>query len=298
MSHRQGWRRPAAAAFFLLCLAAAPHLRAEGVWLTPRLVPGEKVRYRMTLKVDTRLTLNPLARNLADDRPLRLEVDMTWQVETLAVEPDGAARLRAVIEKLTMESFGRAAPAPTEDFVGKAVTYRLRSDGRVDNVEPPDEWLQDGKPPAWLHTWLEQGSGVASRPPDRPLAPGDQWQEERDIQVPGLPSQHLLAESEYLQDEAAAGQPCASVLTRFELRGADTTEPDAAPGTAIDRRVEGGGNRLSCYDHKTGRLRQSSEKSRENIRLEIRDSSGRGDAEPPVVLESTTTTESQLRLVD
>lgn len=298
MIDHQRWRGPAAGVALLFCLTATPLLKAEGVWLTPRLVAGEQVRYRMTLKVDTQLTLNPLERSPADDKPLRLQVDMTWKVETLAVEPDGATRLRAVIEALTMESSGRAAPAPTEDFIGKAVSYRLRSDGRVDSVEAPDEWLEDGKPPAWLDTWLQQGSGVASRPPARPLAPGDQWREERDIQVPGLPSQHLLAESEYLRDEAVAGKPCASVLTRFELRGADTAEPEAAPGTAIDRRVEGGGSRLSCYDHQTGRLRQSSEKSKESIRLEIRDTSGRGNAKPPVVLESTTTTESELRLVD
>jgi hypothetical protein len=242
--------------------------------------------------------MSPLGRSLAEERPLRLEVDMTWRVETLAVEADGAARLRAVIENLTMESSGRAAPVPTEDFIGKAVTYRLLSDGRVDNVEPPDEWLQDGKPPAWLNTWLEQGSGVAGRPPARPLAPGDQWQQERDIQVPGLPAQHLLAESEYVQDEAVAGKPCASVLTRFQLHGADQTVPETTAGAAIDRRADGEGSRLSCYDHQTGRLLQSSEKSKETIRLEIRDNSGKGDTAPSVVLESTTSTESELRQVD
>ncbi len=117
--------------------------------------------------------------------------------------------------------------------------------------------------------------------------------------MPGLPTQHLISESEYLRDEELNGRPCASILTRFELAGADTHAPEEIAGSAeIDRQVEGGGSRLSCYDHQSGRLLQSSQKSREHIRIAIMETPRRGKDEPRAVLESTTTTESQLNLLE
>jgi hypothetical protein len=225
---------------------------------------------------------------------------MTWYVEALTVEPTGAVTFRADIERLTVESSApNAQPYPVEDFAGQTVTYRLRSDGGVDNIQAPAEWLEDGEPPAWLRTWLEQGSGPSAGLPSRPLLPGERWQADQEFEVPGLPRQHLTSESEYLRDEEVGGRACASVLTRFELLGSDSHTPEGFAGATVERTVEGDGSRLSCYDHGTGRLLESTQKSREHIRLEIHDRpEGAGSGTPPVVLESRTQTESHLRVVD
>jgi hypothetical protein len=117
---------------------------------------------------------------------------------------------------------------------------------------------------------LEQGSGSPADVPGRAVSLGEVWRQERDFDVPGLPTQRLISESEYLRDEEVNGRPCASILTRFELAGDDTYVPEELAGsTEIARQVEGGGSRLSCYDHRTGRLLQSSQQSRENIRIVI-----------------------------
>lgn len=293
----------------LLLVLAMPLGAAEGILLVPRFTPGERVRYRMQLTVETESTLNPSGTTLTREEPLRLAFDITWQVEILAppaaeraAEPPGAVRLRAVIEALQLESSRVTSPsALADDFVGKAVTYRLLPDGSVDSIQAPEEWLEDGQPSAWLRAWLAQGSGVSDGLPRHPVKPGEQWRAEREFEVPGLPRQRLVSESQYLRDESRGKPPCAVILARFELSGADRREvksPDGTPAQ-VDTRVEGGGSRLSCYDHRTGRLRESSQTSRESIHLEIRRRPQKpSEASPPLVLESRTVTESHLQVVD
>lgn len=285
----------------LLAGVMAPALAAQGMYLVPRFEAGQRLRYRMQLTVETESTLNPLGQAAASGTPLRLAIDMTWQMEALEVEPSGNVWLRAHIDALSIESsVPSARPSPVEEFTGKSVGYRLLADGRVDNIKAPPEWLDEGQPPAWLRTWLEQASGARAGQPAHPVVPGDHWQAEQEFEVPGLPRQRLTSESEYLRDEEVNGRACAAILTRFELAGADSHVPESAAGpqAAIERSVEGDGSRLSCYDHRTGLLLESSQKSREHIRLEIRDHSGKAPAAAPTVLESRTSTESHLRVVD
>lgn len=269
---------------------------ADGISLKPRFIPGDTVHYEMQLAVTTESVLKAAATGEGQGQPVKLNILMTWQVETLAVEPDGDVRFRAVIEKLEMQGGERPAAAPVEDFIGKPISYRLRSDGHIDEIVAPPEWLENRQSPAWLQTWLEQGTGLPGGLPDHPLTPGDAWRAERDIQVPGLPSQHLISDSQYVQDEEANGRPCASVTTQFELRGADTTKPEDTAGVVVARRVEGNGTRLSCFDLQTGRLLRSSQKSEETIHLGIGDPTRKD--ETPTVVESTTTTESRLRVLE
>jgi len=293
---RLGWTGPLAALLLILVPAAA---RPAQLTLAPKFTAGEQVRYRMHLTVVTDSSLNPLGQGLQGDRALRLAIDMTWQVEVLEASAEGGAKLRAVIEDLSIVTSGRPAPAPVEDFIGKAATYRLSADGRVHDLDAPEAWLEEERPPAWLQAWLEQGSGMSAEAPDRPVVPGEVWRHERNFDVPGLPTQHLVSESEYQGDEDLNGRPCASILTRFELAGADTHTPEELAGSAeITRQVQGGGSRLSCYDHGSGRLLQSTQKSRENIRIQITDQPRRRQDAPAAVLESTTTIESQLNLVE
>lgn len=296
--NRLGLRRAGAlAALFLLAVPVA--LESAEITLVPKFSEGERVRYRMQLTVVTESSLSPLGRALQSDQALRLSINMTWEMEVLEVDAAGGARLRAVIENLSMESSAGQAPAPVEDFIGRGVTYRLSTEGGVSEIEAPEEWLEEGRPPAWLQTWLEQGSGAPADVPGRAVSLGEVWRQEREFDVPGLPTQRLVSESEYLRDEEVNGRPCASILTRFELAGADTHVPEELAGSAeIARQVEGGGSRLSCYDHRTGRVLQSSQQSRENIRITILSQPRRDDDEPAALLESTTTTESQLNLIE
>jgi hypothetical protein len=271
------------------------------VLLVPRFEVGQHIRYRMQLSAETESALSPLGQTAQSGATVRLGVDMTWQMEVLEVEPSGNVRLRAHIEALSIESSNPTArPSPVEDFLGKSVSYRLLADGGVDSIEAPVEWLEDGQPPAWLQTWLDQASGARAAQPAGPIQPGDRWQGKREFEVPGLPRQRLTSESEYLRDEKFDGHTCAAILTRFELAGADSHVPESAAGSqaAIERSVKGEGNRLSCYDHRTGLLLESTQKSREHIRLEIREQGRKGAVPAPTLLESHTRTESHLRVVD
>ncbi|MFQ5778092.1 MAG: hypothetical protein ACE5IP_08800, partial [Terriglobia bacterium] len=170
-----------------------------------------------------------------------------------------------------------------------------------EGIEAPEEWLEDGQPAAWLRTWLKESTGAATGVPSHPVQPGEQWREEREFDVPGLPRQHLTAESQYLRNEEVNGRPCAAILTRFELKGAEVREEEAPGGVPVsyDSQVEGGGTRLSCYELRTGRLLESTQTSQEHIRVEIRWGQGKSDKPlTPTVLESRTTTESHLQVVE
>lgn len=293
---------PIGLALLLLIISAGAQEAGEGVLLTPRFSTGEQERYRMHLTLETESTLSPLGSALTRERPLRLAFDITWRVEALSAGPEGATRLRAVIEAIHIEPANRGASGNTEEsFVGKPVTYRLRRDGGVEGIEAPEEWQENGQPAAWLRTWLQESGGAATGLPSHRVAPGEQWREEREFDVPGLPRQHLTAESQYLRNEEVNGRPCAAILTRFELKGAEVREEEAPGGVPVsyDNQVEGGGTRLSCYELRTGRLLKSTQTSREHIRLEIRWGQGKSDKPlTPTVLESRTTTEFHLQVVE
>lgn len=296
-AHRIGWSGAPLATLWLL-LAPSAVLSAD-LTLAPRFAADEELRYRMHLTLVTDSSLNPLGRALQSDQTLRLAIDMTWRVEVLEALAEGGARLRVIVEDLSLVTSGRPVPAPVEDFIGKAATYRLGADGHVYDLVAPETWLREGRPPAWLQAWLEQASGSAADVPDHPVSPGETWHQERSFDVQGLPTQSLVSESVYRRDEEANGRPCASILTRFELSGADTHFPEELTGSAeIVRQVEGGGTRLSCYDHRSGRLLQSTQKSHEHIRIQIMNHPRRANDDPAAVLESTTTIESQLSLVE
>lgn len=299
MSQRAtGWR----ACAVLLLSAAAPLAAQEGARLVPRFTAGESVRYWLQLTVETESGLTPPGQASASQSTARASFDMTWRLDVLAAEPDGAAELRATIEALQVET---VPPPPTEvsptDFVNKTIAYRLRPDGRVENVRAPDEWLENGQLPAWLQGWLEQVSGAGSGLPQKPVRPGEHWTEEREIDVPGLPRQRLKAESVYLRDEQVGATPCAAVLTRFELAGSDSSEDKSPESGAprVDRRVEGGGSRWSCYDLRSGRVLESTQSSQELFRLELKHAPAKpSEAGSSFVLDTRARTESHLRVVD
>lgn len=286
----------------LLCLAAlllaARAAAAQGVLLVPRFEAGERVRYQMQLMVETKSSLIAAGQAPGDREPLRLSIDMTWQVEALEVEPTGSTRFRAEIEALELHSSLEDPRDPAQDFAGKSVTYRVGADGKAEILETPPEWLEEGQPPAWLRAWLEQSSGPAIGLPTRAIEPGETWTTTQEFEAPGLPRQRLVAENEYLRDEQAAGRPCAAVMTRFSLGGADRHQPEEIAGSniTIDRRVEGDGSRLSCYDHRNGRVLEASQESHEHIRIEIH--AGTGETAEPARLESETRIESHLRVLD
>jgi hypothetical protein len=239
---------------------------------------------------------SPLSQSVA-----RSSYELVWALTALEAEPDGSVRLRAVIESLSFETTPPVEAPPSQDFTGKPVTYRLYPDGRVDEVEAPAEWLEDGQPPAWLRTWLEQNSRAEGTPPPQPVELGARWSAEREFQTPGFPLQRLKAESAYLRNEQVGSRPCALVLTRFEVFGRETRE-EAMPGrsaASVESRIEGGGSRLSCYDLENGRVLESTQTGREHYRLAIRSRGQQsGETGAPLVLESRGLTELYLRAVD
>ena len=279
--------------------AQEPSAQAAPVLLVPRFAPGERVRYRMTLTVATQSKLEPLRSSAPEIEPARVVFDFGWQLEAVEAAPDGSVSLRATLETLQIASSPPStAPPATEPYLGKPVAYRVTSDGRVEDIQAPPEWLEEGKPPAWLRAWLEKSSQSTGVLPRRPIAPGESWQDERDIEVPGLPRQRLRSVSTYLRDEEVNGVPCAAVTTRFELGGSETREERNPDGTTVtlDTRAEGSGSRLSCYDLANGRLLESTQTTEETYRAGVRRGAERSAA-PVMLLETRTKIESHLRVV-
>lgn len=279
---------------------AQTQAQAPGVLLVPRFATGESVRYRMTVTVETQSRLEPIGTSATNADPLRVGYDIGWRLEALEAAPDGSASMRATIERLQIDSSPPPPKAPVASgYVSKAVAYRVTSDGRIEDVQAPPEWLEEGKPPAWLRSWLEQSSQSAGEVPRRPVQVGESWRDERDIEVAGLPRQRLRSQSTYLRNEESTGKPCAAIVTRFELGGAESREersPDGARVT-MDSRVEGSGSRLSCYDLANGRLLESTQTTEEIYRVGVRRGTEKAGAQPVMLLETRTKIGSHLRVV-
>lgn len=278
-------------------LVAAP---AEGLRPVPTFSPGEAVRYRMNLMIALESSLGPEDDPTASEQGWRRAVDLTWRIEFVAQEEDGSTQLRAVIEALEVEPPEWGERFRAADFVGQAVSYRLSPDGRVEDVQVPAAWHEQGTSLQWLGAWLDLSPGSQPGWPARPLKPGDRWKSTRAREVPGLPRQRETAEAEYLRDEVRGEIPCAAFLTRFTTSGSDTreeTSPDQSR-TRTDRRLEGEGDRLACYDLRNGRVVESTQRSRELLRLRIQEIPRERRASPPLVLETRTRLESHLRVLD
>jgi hypothetical protein len=292
-------------AALLACVSLLP-VRAQEtpaqpapVLLAPRFTPGEQVRYRMTLTVATRSRLEPIGTSATNADPLRVVFDIGWVLEVVEAAPDGSAELRAIIESAQVESSPPAPEPPkTEGFVGKSVAYRVTREGRIEDVQAPTEWLEEGKPPAWLRSWLEQGSQSTGEVPRRPIQMGESWRDERDIEVAGLPRQRLRSVSTYVRNQEVNGIPCASVLTRLEVGGAESRQERNPDGAlfVLDSRAEGGGSRLSCYDLGNGRLLESMQTTEESYRVGVRRGTAK-DGQPLMLLDTHTRIESHVRLV-
>jgi hypothetical protein len=276
-----------------------PSAPAAPVLLAPRFTVGAPVRYRMTLTVETRSRLEPLGTSATNADPLRMVFDIGWVLEALEAAPDGSAALRATIESLQIDSSPPAPEPPkTEGFVGKTVSYRVTPERRIEDIQAPPEWLEDGQPPAWLRSWLEQGSQSTGEVPRRPIQMGESWRDQRDIEVAGLPRQRLRSVSTYVGNEEVNGVPCASVLTRLEVGGSESRQernPDGAVFT-LDSRAEGGGSRLSCYDLSNGLLLESTQTTDESYRVGVRRGAQPG-GQPVMLLDTQTKIESRLRVV-
>lgn len=294
-------RRVAALHLLLWLGVALSAASGEGFRPVPRFTAGETVRYRMNLSFTVESFLGPESDPVANEQTWRRAVDITWRIELVATEADGSTRLRAVIEALDAEPPEWSQSVHPGDFVGQSVGYRLRLDGRIEDVEVPAAWSEGGDSPAWLGAWLDLSRGSEPALPGHPLQPGDRWKSTRARNVPGLPRQRETSESEYLRDEIRGEVPCAAILTRFTTFGSDTRE-EAGPDhsrTLTERQLEGEGDRLACYDLQNGRVVESSQRSHEQLRLRVHDiPRDRGVAPPPLVLETRTQFESHLRVVD
>jgi len=271
-----------------------------GVLLVPRFAPGETVRYRMTLAVETYSRLEPFGTSATNADPLRVAFDIGWQLEALEAAPDGSAAMRVTIERIQIESSPPALKPPaTEGYVDKPIAYRVTSEGRIEDVQAPPEWLVEGKLPTWLRSWLEHESQSTGEVPRRPIPIGETWRSERDVEVAGLPRQRLRSQSTYLRNEESNGTPCAAIVTRFELGGAESREERNSDGTRVtmDSRAEGSGSRLSCYDLTNGRLLESTQTTEETYRVGVRRGTEKAGGQPVMLLETRTKIESHLRVV-
>ncbi|MBI4462575.1 MAG: hypothetical protein HY653_06700 [Acidobacteria bacterium] len=257
--------------------------------------PGERLRYTMQMKLETRTQLAGLGENWGESStPARREIYFTWLVEAVEVEPDGSVHLRAVVEDLTVAPV--ASWQRIESYRGKAVTYTRRPDGSLEDIQAPAEWLTNGKLPDWLRAWLTQAAGGGSSNLSQ-RKPGDSWEVEQHLNSPGLGALRLQRMFTYLRNETQQPRPCAAVLSQFKLSSAGAQERSLETQTRLVSRVWGVGESLNCYDLLSERLLDSTHTSREDILMEIE---RREEGRPPtqLILRVETTVESSLRLIE
>jgi hypothetical protein len=287
------------AAVLLLAGAISAQAPQERVRLAPRFAPGQTLRYQL----DSRTTTEGASTGPIQDpnAPTKLEIALhavLW-MEVLAVEPDPSAagervRLRTTYEKAAATTRGDTFDPALADIEeryrrleGRSIEFTLGADGRMQEVAGLREILGDAQAAAAAQNWLSLVTFSASLPHEG-IRAGQKWTSEHPIPSAPLAGLVWRTTSTYLRDEPcrsgapeneAAGEPCAVVLTQFEIaqpRALRDPTPDdfRRAGLRTAGKWSGAGESLSYLSLRTALLVSVTQSGTEEMDLTVSSAAG------------------------
>jgi hypothetical protein len=235
---------------------------AQGIRLTPTLVPGQALRYQM----EFRTTTESRHEGLVQDPQAATQLEISWnaivRVEILgppkspaaappATGAPGAAapvRIRTTYERsvaaVHSDSFDPAAALMEKQYQnlqGRSIEFTLNLNGEVTDVTGLEEVVTDPQAAAAARQWVAQIVTGASIPPGG-ILPGQHWTSERPAESAPLAGIIWRTDSSYLRDEdchAASPSPSGTAKPAAEAKppagaGVFTDEPCAVILTRLE----------------------------------------------------------------
>ncbi len=245
------------------------------VLLKPRFRAGEMMRYEVTLRIRSESTSEGLISGSNPPNVFEAMITTAVRVEALEVSAEKETRLSLKYEESRVDVKGEANDpdvAKLEDLYaklkGKAILFTLAADGRVSQLEDPEHAMESQEAMQAMQSWLSQ-SAFAGQTPNRPVAPGESWENELPMQWSSVPGMIWQARSTYLRNEPCAAGTCAVILTSYTSRQRDPAagEVRGKGGTRMVTRAEATGEGLSYLALDSGLLFSSTQKGDEHVEL-------------------------------
>jgi hypothetical protein len=232
---------------------------AQGIRLTPVLVPGQSLRYQL----EFRTTTESRHEGLVQDPQAATELEISWnaivRVEILgppnSTPPAGGTggarvvapvRIRTTYERSVAaahsDSFDPAAALMEKQYQnlqGRSIEFTLNLNGEVTDVTGLEEVVTDPQAAAAARQWVAQIVTGASIPPGG-IVPGQHWTSERPAESAPLAGIVWRTDSSYLRDEdchAASPSPSGTAKPAVEAKppaGAGPDEPCAVILTHLE----------------------------------------------------------------
>ncbi len=253
-------------------IATAEELK---ILLKPRFRGGEVMRYEVALRIRSESTSEGLISGPNPPNVFEAMITTTARVEALEISAEKGTRLRLTYEDSGVDVKGEANDpdvAKLEDLYaklkGKAILFTLAPDGRITQIEDPDHAIESKEAMQAMQSWLSQ-SAFAGQTPNRPVAPGESWENELPMQWSSIPGMIWQGRSSYLRNEPCTVGTCAVILTSYTSRQKDpaTGEVRGKGGTRMTSRGEATGEGLSYLALDSGLLVSSTQKGDEYVEL-------------------------------
>ena len=292
--------------FVLSAIALAfAAMAGQRVYLAPKFVPGETLRYRVEMRMTAMgNTTTPIANPEGASRRSQT-IDLLVRLEVLNPPPGAQASgglvwFRATYEKSQAKSESDALnpdqPSLADQYArleGQSIEFTMEPNGRLSALKGLEDVFPGRTASDPILSWVPEIS-AGSRFPRDGLAIGRKWSAEHPLE--GLPLSGVIwrTESAYLRDErcgssgaasgagralGTGGEVCAVILTDFHISRRGSPKADATPqdylrnGLRTSGTWTGTGESLDSFSLASGLLQGSTQTSAQNMDYEIRSAS-------------------------
>ena len=283
----------------------------QRIHLTPKLVPGQSLRYQLDARTFT--TSRSSGRIEDPQGPSQSEVTLAAivRLDILPSAPDAPLRLRTTYEKssatATSDSFDPSLAVLQEQYrklEGRSFEFSLDAQGKASSYVGLEGLFPDEKSAAAAREWFSQlATGLEL--PREGIVPGQSWSSVR-TNVAGMPLLGLTwrTESTYLRDAPchaaeppasappAADDTCAVIRTRLSVtqRPLRNATPDdyRRRNMRTSGKLASSGESLSYISLRTGWLLRVSQTSSEEMDVTITATDGGSQLRINARVESTT----------
>jgi hypothetical protein len=173
---------------------------------------------------------------------------VAWQAvrHVLSVRPDGSAAIEESLEDFSRDDAApsaggdpesakleRALRTVLENWIRAApihLRYRETAQGRLERLDPAGvPGLEEAAPPL-LALWLLRALRPVAPLPQRPIVPGERWQEPRAVALDGWDGVQAFESGEWLAaPQAASLEPAARLLVVQQILGKIVAGPEKPP---------------------------------------------------------------------
>ncbi|HEV3221156.1 MAG TPA: hypothetical protein VGZ48_15425 [Candidatus Acidoferrales bacterium] len=274
----------------------------ERLSLTPHYAEGQVIRYQFENTVTSEQHRSGAVSDPQGGGKLTLRWSAIVRMEVLWVgkdakgQPDGSVRIRSVYEKsaatATSDTYDPAAAGIEAQYAaleGKTIEFAVDAAGHVTDIKGAENAGVQGGADA-MRAWVGQFSGGAGAPHGG-VTIGETWTVEQPIETAPLAGLVWRIHATYLRNESclpakiegdqnpAAGETCAVILTKLEMTGSRAGH-DATPesykkqGLKTEGTWSGTGDNLSYISLKSGLLVSVTQTSAEQMDFTVSSQTG------------------------